>query len=86
MMMQKTFFYLRIIPILTQFVIMLRNVISDLANFMLFYMLFIVMCGVLISVLGIRSVSQDHDDDFEHHEATPDGNHTEALTHDEEVL
>ena len=57
MMMQKTFFYLRIIPILTQFVIMLRKVIFDLANFMFFYVLFVIMCGVLISVLGIRSVS-----------------------------
>ena len=78
MMMSKTFFFLRTIPILTQFVIMIRKVISDLTNFMLFYMLFVVMCGVLISVLGIRSVSPD--DETHDHEDLAHGDITDQIS------
>ena len=55
MMLIKTFFFLRIVQGLTQFVIMVKQVISDLRYFVFFYLLFVLMFSLVLAVLGIRN-------------------------------
>ena len=45
LLIMKTFFFLRIFPILTPIVVMLTRVISDLKPFLLFYTILIMMFG-----------------------------------------
>lgn len=51
----KTFFFLRIFPILTPLVVMLTQVIGDLKAFMTFYAILIVMFSQFFCVLGVAN-------------------------------
>ena len=53
LMLFKTFFYLRIFQSLTQFVIMVGRVVSDMKEFIFFYFLFILMFSIILGVLGL---------------------------------
>ena len=72
MMLIKTFFFLRIIQGLTQFVIMVKQVIADLRYFVFFYLLFVLMFSLVLAVLGIRNKSWEDSDHGEHRQL-PDG-------------
>ena len=62
MMLFKTFFFLRIIPQMTQFVIMIGKVTRDLQNFIFFYCFFLLMFGVVLSILGIRNRVEEEEE------------------------
>lgn len=82
MIMVKSFFFLRIIPQLTQFVIMISRVTKDLKDFVFFYCLFILMFGIILSVLGIRNKVLTFGDGFEEHSSE----NIEELDRDHEII
>ena len=49
----KTFFFLRIFPLLTPIVVMLSEVIYDLRVFLLFYVILISFFSQIFAVLGL---------------------------------
>ena len=53
MMLNKTFFFMRIFEQFTKLVIMIKNVIRDLQEFMIFYFLLLIMFSVILGVLGV---------------------------------
>ena len=53
MMLVKTFFFMRIFEQFTKLVIMIKNVVSDLIEFIIFYILLLVMFSVVLGVLGV---------------------------------
>ena len=52
----KTFFFLRIIPALTPVVVMLTNVIYDLRIFLTFYLILLLFCTWMYSVIDLGTV------------------------------
>lgn len=66
LMLFKTFFYLRIFQSLTQFVIMVGRVVTDMKEFIFFYTLFILMFSIILGVLGFGNVEtyEEYDDQF----------------------
>jgi hypothetical protein len=52
-MLIKTFFFLRIFETFTKLVIMIRNVMFDLKEFIMFYILLLTMFSVILGVLGV---------------------------------
>jgi hypothetical protein len=57
----KTFFYLRIFGDLTQLVIMIKSVISDLTTFMVFFVLLLVSFSLILSILGFGNFESADD-------------------------
>ena len=53
MMLVKTFFFMRIFEQFTKLVIMIKNVVSDLMEFIIFYLVLLVMFSVVLGVLGV---------------------------------
>jgi hypothetical protein len=53
MMLVKTFFFMRIFEQFTKLVIMIKNVVSDLMEFIVFYILLLIMFSVVLGVLGV---------------------------------
>ena len=51
LMLLKTFFFLRIFMKLSNLVTMMRQVISDLKIFMLFYGILVWMCALIFNIL-----------------------------------
>jgi hypothetical protein len=49
----KTFFFLRIYPILTPIIVMLKNVVWDLKIFLFFYLILISLFSQLLAVIGL---------------------------------
>lgn len=62
MLMFKTFFFLRIFSSMTELVIMITNVVSDLRPFLFFYAFLLVL---LSNILGILQVGNYQHGDFE---------------------
>jgi hypothetical protein len=53
LLVSKTFFFLRIFPVLTPIVVMITNVIYDLRIFLLFYAILIALFSQIFAVLGL---------------------------------
>lgn len=53
LLISKTFFFLRIFPVLTPIVVMITNVIYDLRIFLLFYLILIALFCQIFAVLGL---------------------------------
>ena len=53
LLISKTFFFLRIFPMLTPIVVMITNVIYDLRIFLLFYLILIALFCQIFAVLGL---------------------------------
>jgi hypothetical protein len=49
----KTFYFLRIFPMLTPIVVMLTEVVYDLRVFILFYLILVIAFGEMFAVLGL---------------------------------
>jgi hypothetical protein len=53
LLISKTFFFLRIFPVLTPIVVMITNVIYDLRIFLLFYLILIGLFCQIFAILGL---------------------------------
>ncbi len=53
LLITKTFFFLRIFPILTPIVVMLSNVVYDLRIFLFFYLILIALFCQIYAILGL---------------------------------
>lgn len=53
LLISKTFFFLRIFPVLTPIVVMITNVIYDLRIFLLFYLILIALFCQIFAILGL---------------------------------
>ena len=53
---QKNMFYLRVFDNTGPIVIMIRNVVSDLQNFLIFYFIMMVFFAYILSVFGMFNV------------------------------
>lgn len=58
LLISKTFFFLRIFPVLTPIVVMITNVIYDLRIFLLFYLILIALFCQIFAVLGLGNQFQ----------------------------
>ena len=56
MIVNKCFFFLRILPQLTPIVVMLTNVVYDLRIFLLFYTILIVLFAQFFAILGVGNI------------------------------
>ena len=63
----KTFFFLRIFPILTPIVVMITRVVYDLRIFLFFYMILIWFFGLAFAVIGLGNEYSDKVIDPEGH-------------------
>ena len=52
-MLIKTFFFLRIIQNVTQLVIMIKNVIADLRNFLFFFVVQLILFSNILGILYV---------------------------------
>ena len=57
----KTFFYLRIFPQLNELVIMIQRVMFDLSTFVMFFMMLLIFCSLILSIIGFGNF--DHTED-----------------------
>jgi hypothetical protein len=53
LLISKTFFFLRIFPLLTPIVVMINNVVYDLRIFMFFYLILITLFCQIYAILGL---------------------------------
>ena len=53
LLITKTFFFLRIFPVLTPIVVMINNVVYDLRIFMFFYLILISLFCQIYAILGL---------------------------------
>lgn len=58
LLISKTFFFLRIFPVLTPIVVMITNVIYDLRIFLFFYLILISLFCQIFAVLGLGNQFQ----------------------------
>lgn len=63
-MLIKTFFFLRIFQNFTKLVIMIKRVIYDLKEFIIFYILLLTMLSVIMGVLGIGNPNAIRDENM----------------------
>lgn len=63
-MLIKTFFFMRIFEQFTKLVIMIKNVISDLREFMIFYFILLIMFSVILGVLGVGNYEHTHNEEL----------------------
>jgi len=61
MLLIKTFFFLRIFDNLTRLVIMIKEVIFQLTDFIIFYIIVIFMFSVVIGILGVGNYNLEAD-------------------------
>ena len=59
LLISKTFFFLRIFPVLTPIVVMITNVIYDLRIFLLFYLILIALFCQIFAILGLGNEMTD---------------------------
>lgn len=57
----KTFFFLRIIQNVTQLVIMIKNVIADLRNFLFFFMIQLILFSNILGILYVDNYNHPND-------------------------
>jgi len=72
LLISKTFFFLRIFPVLTPIVVMITNVIYDLRIFLLFYLILIFLFCQIFAILGLGNEFAN-DTNTEESYVRPDG-------------
>ena len=78
-MLIKTFFFLRIFQNFTKLVIMIKRVIFDLKEFIIFYLLLLTMLSVIMGVLGVGNPNAIRDEHLRARlkEARAEGGHSD---------
>ena len=64
MLLIKTFFFLRIFDNLTRLVIMIKEVVFQIVEFLIFYFIFIFMFSIIIGIIGVGHYNLENDIDI----------------------